>query len=364
MDLIVGLFDMLLRDVVRLLHHPFNPESRFFALYLVTSALAAYLIYRDAKRANAVGRFSVMGEMAAEERNFLGFLFPKRVWRHPSAWLDLRYFFFHQLIGHFLMVGLVVWASELAFGWTTGGHSLLDAPGSFGEGAFGGRMPEEGTGFGILAAAAYMFAIIGVIDLINYATHYAQHKVPLLWQFHKVHHSAEVMHPLSNFREHPVDNFAYKITVGLAYGAMWGVTVELFGYLPDLPALLGVPLIYFAFNLVAYNLRHSHIWLRWPGRWSMVFPSPAHHHVHHSRHPEHIDKNFAFVFPVWDVIFGTYYMPDDNRDVEFGVPPGEAEGLTSCWRLYAVPFRDAGRLVRGWFAGQTEPAHPDSVAGR
>ena len=95
----------------------------------------------------------------------------------------------------------------------------------------------------------------------------------------------------------------------------------------------------------------------------MVFPSPAHHHVHHSRHPEHIDKNFAFVFPVWDVLFGTYHMPEDNRDVEFGVPKEDAEGLTSCWRLYVIPFRDAGRVVRRALTrhvttGQPRPTNP------
>ena len=192
----------------------------------------------------------------------------------------------------------------------------------------------------------YMLVAFAVIDFVNWGVHYLQHKVPLLWQFHKVHHSAEVMHPISNFREHPVDNFAYYLITGLSYGALSGIAVNVVGYLPSLPSLLGVPLLMLAFNLLAYNLRHSHVWLRWPGRWSMVLPFPAHHHVHHSCHPDHIDKNFAFMFPVWDVIFGTYTLPEDNRDVKFGIGEGKAAELQSCLQLYLIPFRDAWRVIR------------------
>ncbi len=78
----------------------------------------------------------------------------------------------------------------------------------------------------------------------------------------------------------------------------------------------------------------------------MILPSPAHHQVHHSCHPEHLDKNFAFMFPVWDVIFGSYILPEDNRDVKFGVGEGKADELSSCFKLYLIPFRDAWRLIR------------------
>lgn len=168
---------------------------------------------------------------------------------------------------------------------------------------------------------AFVFMIIAtvVIDFVAYFTYYLQHKSPLFWQFHKVHHSAEVMHPISNFREHPIDNLFYALTFGVGYGAMIAGAMIFFGFVPSVPSLLRVPLLGFFSNLAGYNLRHSQIWLRWPGKLSMIFPSPAHHHVHHSCHPDHIDKNFAFTLPIWDVIFKTYHMPEDNRDVKFGI---------------------------------------------
>jgi len=194
-------------------------------------------------------------------------------------------------------------------------------------------------------------ALVGLVlltalgDFLGFYLHYLQHKIPLLWQFHKVHHSSEVMHPLSNFREHPIDNLFYNFFIGLFSGLAWGAFLGIVGFEPDVITLFGVGIVGIAFNVAGYQLRHSHMWLRWPGVWSKVFPSPAHHHVHHSRHPDHLDKNFAFMLPVWDVLFNTYEMPEDNRDVEFGIVEDSSE-LNSCVNLYVIPFRDAYRLLK------------------
>jgi sterol desaturase/sphingolipid hydroxylase (fatty acid hydroxylase superfamily) len=191
-----------------------------------------------------------------------------------------------------------------------------------------------------------MLIVIAVVDFVAFYLHYLQHKIPILWEFHKVHHSPEVMHPLSNYREHPVDNIAYAVGTGGAYGIMMGLSVRFLGYLPSMPEIVGVPVILFLFNIAGYNMRHSHIWLRWPGRLSMIFPSPAHHHVHHSCHPDHLDKNFAFVFPVWDVLFKTYHMPKDGKDVKFGLYGQDSSDYSTCWRLYYIPFRNLFRKAR------------------
>jgi len=58
------------------------------------------------------------------------------------------------------------------------------------------------------------------------------------------------------------------------------------------------------------------------------------------------------MFPVWDVLFKTYVMPEDNRDVEFGIVEDSSE-LNSCINLYVVPFRDAYRVIKS--GNKTEP---------
>ena len=49
------------------------------------------------------------------------------------------------------------------------------------------------------------------------------------------------------------------------------------------------------------------------GRWSWVAGAPQVHRIHHSRLPQHADKNFAAYFPIWDVLFGTYWHPREGR---------------------------------------------------
>lgn len=332
MESVMNAIAAVLDRLVDVLMMPFDPGARIYFAYLASSVLIAWLVYRSVRNRRAAAS---PADVELAQGTFRAFLLPRKVWDHPSAWLDLRYMVFHKVVSHFLLLGIGGWALAAGFRATSGGVSISSAVGQSSE-----------TGWsGLLVAFGYMFVVILFVDFIGWAIHYLQHRVPLLWQFHKVHHSAEVMHPISNFREHPVDNFGYGLFIGVGYGAAHGFAMRHFGFVPTMPTLLGVPLLMFLFNVVGYNLRHSHIWLRWPGALSMVFPSPAHHHVHHSSHPDHLDKNFAFMFPIWDVMFRTYHMPEDNRDIRFGTVEDTSE-MNTCLRLYWIPFRDAWRLFR------------------
>jgi len=296
-----------------------NPNERLFAVYLLSSALIAFWIFRTQK----------------SEENFFAFLFPKSVWSHPSAWLDLRYFFFHGLIGHFIVHILVAGAFVFGLSLTVSLEELesLTQSASF----------SPVYRWSIAIFVVILFTLIS--DFIGFILHYLQHKIPVLWQFHKVHHSGEVMHPLSNFREHPVDNLTYDFLIMFINGAGWGFCLGIIGFTPDTLTISDISIFALTFNIIGYQLRHSHIWLKWPGKWSMIFASPAHHQVHHSRYPEHLDKNFAFMFPFWDVLFKTYEMPNDNRDIKFGIVEDSSE-LNSCVNLYLIPFRDAYRAMK------------------
>jgi len=300
-----------------------NQGHRFFFLYLMASLGVAYGLFRHHQKTH---RYS---------GNFITFLFPKSVWENPAAWLDVRYFFFHGLIGKFLLLSCtsigLYFGLQLSIGIDS--YDALENTTPFG----------PNTTFIIAVIVMVILALIG--DFLAFFIHYLQHKVPLLWQFHKVHHAGEVMHPMSNFREHPIDNLTYDFCINFVIGIVTGCILIALGYIPSNLTIFGFTLFSVLFNLGAYQLRHSHIWLKWPGIWSKLLGSPAHHHIHHSRHPEHLDKNFAFLFPVWDILFGTYVMPEDNRDVEFGIVEDSSE-LNSCVNLYLIPFRDAYRLLK------------------
>ncbi|MEM7729723.1 MAG: sterol desaturase family protein [Pseudomonadota bacterium] len=330
-ETMTAVFEAFGESVAAFVREPVNTGSRLFVAYLLLSLIAAYAIYRVRR----VGG------------GFFRFLFPEHVWSHPHAWLDLRYFVFHRIIGGVIKTGA---ATAIGLGIILVAGSQTDVPPLTMETAPGGALAA------LLIGVVYL-SLIMLGDFATFYIHYLQHKIPLLWQFHKVHHAGEVMHPISNYREHPIDIVVYDIGTGFVHGLALGLAMRVIGYQPGSVDVLGISVAVLLFNGAAYSLRHSHIWLRWPGRWSAVFGSPAHHQVHHSRHPDHLDKNFAFMFPVWDVLFGTYCMPDDNRDVEFGIVEDSSE-LNSCINLYAIPFRDAWRVLR---SGQSEP-FPSTLA--
>lgn len=333
-------FDFIWSQLLAVAAYPSDPDQRIYWLYIVCSALAAAWVFRLKARSDAERRISF--------REFVAFLFPREVWQNSSAWLDVRYFFFHQIFRLVIYGVFLAGALALVFSAVTGSAKVVNAS----------ALTMESGIADIAISTLYMIILIAFVDLVSYGIHYLQHKLPILWAFHRVHHSPNVMHPLTNYREHPVDNFAYALGTGSAYGLVFGIATNLVGYVPSMPALLGVPLVMLAFNVLGYNLRHSHIWLRWPGRWSMAFASPAHHHIHHSCHPDHLDKNFAFIFPVWDVLFGTYHLPETGKDVRFGLAGGDGEEFRSCLGIYFVPFRN---ILAGMFnpdrkiAGKSRP---------
>jgi sterol desaturase/sphingolipid hydroxylase (fatty acid hydroxylase superfamily) len=314
-------------NVLRVLAYPINPNERVFVLYLATSFLIAAGVYTYLTRHQSDGR----------SISLLQFLFPRSVWSSRSAWLDVRYFFFHQILRVFLYGSFVAMVSNWTFQVATGLRS----------GSMGSDLPmPPGTPASWPLDLGYAFIAITAFDLVAYLLHYCQHRVPVLWEFNKVHHSATVMHPLTNYREHPVDNVTYAVGLGACTGLVAAAAFALLGYVPSQPTLFGVGIFAFAYNSLGYNLRHSHIWLRWPGALVYFFGCPAHHQVHHSYEPAHRNKNFAFMFPVWDVIFGTFHVPQDNANVKFGLGPGQEDEFTSCIALYWLPVRSALSLLR------------------
>jgi sterol desaturase/sphingolipid hydroxylase (fatty acid hydroxylase superfamily) len=185
------------------------------------------------------------------------------------------------------------------------------------------------------------------VDFAAYLVHYVQHRIPVLWEFHRVHHSALVLNPLTNYREHPIDNILYAVALSTTAGVTSGCLLALFGGVPTDLAIAGASLPALLFNVLGYHLRHSHIWLRWPGRLAYVFGCPAHHQIHHSCEPEHIDKNLAFNFPIWDVLFGTFHLPEREPKMTSGLGDGTEGEYSSFLRIYALPFV---RLYRRCFA--------------
>jgi len=145
-------------------------------------------------------------------------------------------------------------------------------------------------------------AILVLQDVLLYGIHRAFH-TRLGWRFHAVHHSPQVLDWFAAARFHPLNHL-------LAF-TFADVVVLLLGFAPVALLVLN-PINVFYSSLVHANLS----WTFGPLRY--VFASPVFHRWHHTTQAEGLDKNFASTFPVLDLLFGTFYMPQGRLPEEFG----------------------------------------------
>ena len=314
------MLDALLDRLSANAYAPLSAGDRFFVGYLAVALILAALVLRREPKS---GRRRTLAELATS-------LFPRRVFMHASALLDYRY-----VLVNYYVIALIVGAMFLSAATTTGW--ILAAL----EFALGKNSAPGAPG--LVAMLAFTVILFMAMDLGNFLAHMMQHKVPWLWEFHKIHHSAEVLTPITALRVHPVGEIVTTQVIALCVGAVNAG----FLYVYDGPVaqvtLLGVNALDFLYYTIgAYHLAHSHVWLVFPRGFREIFLSPALHLIHHSVDPRHRDKNFAFTFTFWDRLAGTLYMPHDaEKDtLVLGLGDGEERDFRTVWQLYARPFRN------------------------
>jgi sterol desaturase/sphingolipid hydroxylase (fatty acid hydroxylase superfamily) len=176
--------------------------------------------------------------------------------------------------------------------------------------------------------------ILLIADLMFYVAHRAFHAIPLLWRFHAVHHSIERLDWIAAHRVHPVDQILTK-SLSLLF-------VFVLGF--DVAAIAAYGFFYQWHGLLV----HSNVRINFgPLRW--IFASPQFHHWHHANHPVAMDKNFSPQLPIWDILFGTLYLPDDKMPERYGTD-------------YPIPANYVGQLAQP-FLGTREQASAATEAG-
>ncbi len=208
-----------------------------------------------------------------------------------------------------------------------------------------------------LTGSVWGIALFLAYELAYWLDHYLSHNVPFLWEFHKVHHTAEVLSPLTNFRVHPVDSLVFVNIVAICNGLTTGVLHWVFGAGPVRLELLNDTLLIGLAVSVFAQLQHTHIWIALTGLAGRLILSPAHHQIHHSIDPKHHNKNLGNLVAIFDWAFGTLYIPSKQRQrLVFGLTPGVLpahdlkEGLVQ-------PFVDAAQvLLPGPGPAATAPA--------
>ncbi len=174
----------------------------------------------------------------------------------------------------------------------------------------------------IYAAAILTVALFLAYELAYWVDHYLSHNIPFLWEFHKVHHSAEVLSPLTDFRVHPVDSLVYYNILALLTGITGGVVNYLLGRPIEEFTVANTNAIVLLFAFLLGTLQHSQFWIAFTGPWGRLFLSPAHHQIHHSINPAHFNKNLGNFLGLFDWLFGTLHVPAKKREkLTFGVEP-------------------------------------------
>lgn len=308
--------------------YPFVANQRIYWLYLmsalVIAAVAYYWMQYRQHRNNPEG----LGGLVK-------WLFPSRIFLHPSSLNDYQFFYVNTVF-EFLVVMPLFTSLAPAFSLMT--RSFLDQAGVGGDGLI------VGNHWAAALLLTFILALVG--DFAIFLSHYLQHKIPALWEFHKTHHSAEVLNPLTVYRMHPVDHVLNFGLFCLFTGVADGLLQHLYAGEGTLLIVSGLNLFTILFYLFGYNLRHSHIWVSYGPLLERIFISPAQHQIHHSAEPRHFDKNMGLIFAFWDGLFGTLYIPREQETFEMGLYKGEHREFNSLFALYFLPFVKLFRYLK------------------
>lgn len=229
-------------------------------------------------------------------------------WRKKELATDVCYWFFVPLITRVVRIGLLVLAASVFFG-------IKDAD---------DLIAFYDNGHGPLATLPLWFQAVlflVVSDFMLYWTHRMFHGGEF-WKYHAIHHSSEELDWISAARFHPVNLFLGTVAVD--------VILLVAGISPNVMLWVG-PFTIFHSAFVHANLN----WTLGPFKY--VLATPVFHRWHHTSLEEGGNTNFAGTFPIWDILFGTFRMPEGVLPESYGtddekIPEGIGQQL-------AYPFQ-------------------------
>lgn len=264
-------------------------DNRLSFVYLIPTVLIAYFVFFKSKH----------------QGSFLNYIFNKKTWLSKSAKIDYSMLFFNSfvkvlLIGPYLTFGLYLAFYTDDFLARTFGY--------------------ERFALGITQTLIlYTLTLTLLGDFTTYIIHYLMHRFEFLWEFHKIHHAATSLNPVTQYRIHPVELILVNIKETLVFGLVMGVFDYLSANQIETITYLGINVFAFIFMLFGANLRHSSVKLKYFNFLEYIFMSPYQHQIHHSNHPEHFDHNMGSKLAIWDWMFGTLLRSKQVGKISFGI---------------------------------------------
>lgn len=296
-----------------------DEQSPLFAPYLLTTLVFGWLGWR-------LFEHGAPGSVDA----FIARHFSRARWWHASARADYRYYFVNAVV-----FGLLVAPLLLSAAW------CADRVHAFYVLAFGSG-PAWSSG--VASQIAYTLLFFIAYDLGRWIAHTLLHEWPLLWEFHKVHHSAEVLTPVTAFRVHPLDLLVTLSVPALTTAPVTALFLYLYADSVTAYSFFGVNFVVGLSGLIA-NLKHWQVWFVY-GPLDGWWISPAHHQIHHSADPRHWGKNRGFELGCWDRWYGSLHVPARDNEIEaLGLGDGSDAEWHSVRQMMFGPFVNAWRLL-------------------
>ncbi len=292
-----------------------NPDKRIFLPYLLLTLVLALFVFLQAK----------------QEGSFWKYIFNRKVWLGASARVDYLFFLFNALIKILLIIPYLSYGFSLAFEV----HEILIDNFAY----VASPLPF------VPSVILYTISLTITTDFAVYLLHYAMHKVPFLWEFHKVHHSARRMNPFTQYRLHPIELLLNNLLSLFVFGLITGLFTYWTESAMEMWVFLGVNIFSFIFYVAGANLRHSHVALRYPHILEYIFLSPVQHQIHHSQAREHWNKNMGSRLAIWDWLFGTLYFSRDVHRLSFGLGGSLDRQYTSFQENLLRPFVNIFRRI-------------------
>jgi sterol desaturase/sphingolipid hydroxylase (fatty acid hydroxylase superfamily) len=309
----------LISDFLQPLFEEFaNPQKRIFVGYLASAVLLALIWLCIAERASA--------------KTAIKKIFDKNVWLSTSSLADFKIILVNRVVMSGTAAALISQITISTFLYKLlHGQTLIEP------------LALHFTSAGTVAVLFTVFFFV-IDDFSRFYVHRLMHRIPVLWAFHQVHHSAETMTPFTIFRTHPIEGLIFALRTSIVQGIVISIFLFLFGSKVDLITVFGASAGVVIFHSLGSNLRHSHIKIRYPRAIELFFISPGQHQIHHSTEKRHFDKNFGVALAVWDLIFGSL-LHSESQIHKFGLATrfGEKHNLL---HLYVEPFKAAIRIIK------------------
>lgn len=325
LDLIETTFDNLWALVT-------SGDFVYSPIYLAAAVLIAYAVWR--MKGLGVG--------------FLEYILPRQVYTHASTRVDIKIAIFNFIFLSTGALSVLMITPVVTIGLLEVLNDLIGAP--------------VATGGGLVQGVVVVVLLFLTQDFCRFLNHYLHHKNSVLWPFHAVHHSAEVLSPITFMRAHPVYYAFQRILISVLVGVVQALLLFVLVGRIEFWMVYAGTLAFQTYILLGAHLRHSHIPLSYGRVMEHILISPAQHQVHHSSDLKHHDKNFGEIFAIWDWMFGTLYIADGDEKLVFGISNADGERIEQPYPSLRAAL--VGPFVESWQAMRSavEAAPSDDAA--